>query len=151
MFRNDPVSAVRATGYPILGIMAAFPIACFSCALMTDIAYTITADMLWADFSAWLLAAGMFMAVLAAIAGFVDIVANRGLRAHPRIWLCVAGSLVVLILGLFDNLVHSRDAWTSVVPTGLALSAVTVIIMLVTAWAGFERPGPGTRLPEIRR
>jgi uncharacterized membrane protein len=46
------------------------------------------------------------------------------------------GSLLVLTLGLFNNLVHSRDAWTSVVPAGLALSAATVTVMLVTVWLG---------------
>jgi uncharacterized membrane protein len=32
--------------------------------------------------------------------------------------------------------VHSRDAWTSVVPTGLILSAATVVILMITAWLG---------------
>jgi uncharacterized membrane protein len=32
--------------------------------------------------------------------------------------------------------VHSRDAWTSVVPWGLALSAATVLILMFTAWMG---------------
>jgi uncharacterized membrane protein len=44
------------------------------------------------------------------------------------------GSLLVLILGLFNNFVHSRDAWTSVVPLGLELSAATVVVMLITIW-----------------
>jgi uncharacterized membrane protein len=104
--------------------------------LVTDIVYALTADMIWADFSAWLLAAGMLMGVLAAIVGLVDLAANRRVRPQRRPWLLVIGSLLVLILGLFDSLIHSRDAWTSVVPTGLALSAITVIVMLITIWFG---------------
>jgi len=42
----------------------------------------------------------------------------------------------VLVLAFFNNLVHSRDAWTSVVPTGLILSALTVAVMIVTAALG---------------
>jgi uncharacterized membrane protein len=38
------------------------------------------------------------------------------------------------VIALFNNFVHSRDAWTSVVPVGLELSALTVFVMLVTAW-----------------
>ena len=132
-------SMVRITGHPILYILVSFPIACFSATLLTDIAYASTADIMWADFSAWLLAIGMFFGVLAAIAGIVDVVANRRIRPPRQAWPVAFGSLVVLILGFFDNLVHSRDAWTSVVPAGLALSAVTVIVMLITAWLGSAR------------
>jgi uncharacterized membrane protein len=136
MNSDNPGSRARIAGHPILRILVSFPIAFFSGALATDIAYAQTADMMWADFSTWLLAAGIFMGVLAAIAGLVNVMANRRVRAQRQVWPLVIGSLLVLILAFFDNLVHSRDAWTSIVPTGLALSAVTVIVMLVTAWLG---------------
>jgi uncharacterized membrane protein len=136
MNSDIPRSAARIPGHPIPRLLVSFPIACFSGALVTDTLYAFTADMLWADFSDWLLAVGMLMAVLAAIAGLVDLVAHRHLRPQRHIWLVILGSLIVLGLGFLDNLVHSRDAWTSVVPFGLALSAVTVIVMLVTAWIG---------------
>ncbi len=143
-----------SAGYPILRILASFPIACFSGTLVTDIAYARTADMMWADFSAWLLAAGMFTAVLAAIVGVGDIVFNRRLRAQRNVWPVVIGSALVLVLGFFDNLVHSRDAWTSVVPSGLALSAITVVVMLTTVWlasAIVDRPGAGARSSGVRQ
>jgi len=34
-------------------------------------------------------------------------------------------------------LIHTRDAWTSVVPWGLALSTITVLILLFTGWMGW--------------
>ena len=129
-------SSARIGGHPILRILVSFPIACFSGALVTDIAYALTADMMWADFSAWLLAAGMFFGVLSAIAGFVHILTNRRVWAPRAALTLVIGSLLVLILAAFNNLVHSRDAWTSVVPFGLALSAITVVVMLITVWFG---------------
>jgi uncharacterized membrane protein len=126
MARND--------GHPILRILASFPIACFTCALLTDIAYVRTTNIMWTDFSAWLLAAGMAGGVVAAIVGLVSLLANRRGRAQWSVWPIVLGSLLVLIIALFNNLVHSRDAWTSVMPTGLALSVVTVLVMLATVW-----------------
>jgi uncharacterized membrane protein len=42
----------------------------------------------------------------------------------------------VLLLSVFNVLIHSRDAWTSVVPTGLILSAAVVFILLFTGWIG---------------
>ncbi len=55
------------------------------------------------------------------------------------------GNLIVLVLALFDEFVHSRDAWTSVVPTGLILSALIVIVMLVTTWLGYSLVYPPRR------
>jgi uncharacterized membrane protein len=151
---EDPKSTARIARQSILRILVSFPIACFTGTLITDIAYALTADIMWADFSAWLLAAGLFASVLAAIGGVVDVVANRRVRSQRRMWPVVIGSLLVLILALFDNLVHTRDAWTSVLPAGLALSAVTVVVMLITAWFGFAMPyrqGVGVQYPGVRQ
>lgn len=115
-------------------VLAAFPIACFTCTLVTDFAYTQTADVMWADFSEWLLAAGMAGGVIAGIAGLVHLALTRRTRGPQPVWPAVLGSVLVLIVALFNNLVHSRDAWTSVVPTGIGLSALTVVFMLVTLW-----------------
>jgi uncharacterized membrane protein len=134
-----PRSTARMGGHPILLVLASFPIACFSCALATDIAYARTANMMWADFSAWLLAVGILMGVLAAIVGLVALIARRRGSARVPALPVAIGSAVVLILAFFDNLVHSRDAWTSVVPAGLALSLVTVVVMLITVWIGAAR------------
>jgi uncharacterized membrane protein len=129
--RSDVVDVpVSGRAHPILLVLASFPIACFTSALVTDLAYAQTANIMWADFSDWLLALGMAGGVLAAIAGLVDLIANRRRHVLP----VVIGSLVALALALLNNFVHSRDAWTSVVPTGLALSALTVLVVLITAW-----------------
>ena len=131
--------AVPVARHPVFNLLVAFPIACFTAALLTDAAYAQTANMLWADFSAWALALGLVMGVLAAIAGLVGLIANRRLsRPHPVLPL-VLGGLVTLVLAAVNNMVHSRDAWTSVVPYGLLLSALTVVVMIVTAWLGAPR------------
>ena len=48
------------------------------------------------------------------------------------------GNLVVLVLAFFNNPIHTRDGWTSVVPTGLILSLVTVLILPITGWLGWS-------------
>jgi uncharacterized membrane protein len=127
-------STTRRAGQPILRIFASFPIACFVCALLTDLAYVQTANVMWTDFSSWLLAVGMAGGVVAAIAGLVVWLAHRRDRAQRPVWTVMLGSLLVLVIAFINNLVHSRDAWTSVMPAGLALSFVTVLLMLATVW-----------------
>lgn len=116
----------------VVALLAPVPMVCFSGALLTDIAYLQSAEMQWANFSAWLLLFGMVFGGLAAVAAAILVVRRRtGRESDVRVR--IVGSIVVLILALFNNFVHSRDAWTSVVPTGLTLSALTVLAMIVTA------------------
>jgi uncharacterized membrane protein len=122
---------------PIHPMLIPFPIACFVGALLTDLTYWGTAEMMWADFSAWLLAAGLVLGVLAAIAGLIDFVVRPAIRAQGAAWPHAIGNLVVLVLALLNTMVHSRDAWTSVVPLGLILSAATVAVLLFTGWMGW--------------
>ena len=129
-----PESMTRSSGHPILRLLAAFPIACFTCALFTDLAYVQTENVMWVDFSDWLLAVGMAGGVVAAVAGLLSLVVNRRRHTQRFSWSVALGSLVVLVIALFNNFIHSRDAWTSVMPTGLALSAATVLAVLATAW-----------------
>jgi uncharacterized membrane protein len=133
---DQPASTARVAGHPIHPMLVPFPIVCFIGALATDIAFASTANMMWANFSTWLLAAGLILGLLAALAGLVDFLSNRLVRAQRPAWPHFIGNVIVLLLALFNNFVHSRDAWTSVVPTGLILSALTVVVMLVTAWLG---------------
>ena len=134
-------ATTRTRGYPILHILVAFPIACFTGALATDITYMQSADIVWADFSAWLLAVGLLGAVLAAILGLLSLLTRRRDPTARPLWPILLGSLLVLAIAFLNNLVHSRDGWTAVMPQGLILSAVTVVIMLVTAWLAFT-PNP---------
>ncbi len=113
------------------------PIVCFVGALLTDIVYYATAEILWADFSAWLLVVGVIMGVLAAIAGLIDFLGNRMIRTQMPAWPHLIGSVVVLVLAFFNALIHTRDAWTSVMPIGLVLSIITVLILPVTGWIGW--------------
>ena len=137
---NEPT--LRATAqiakHPIHPMLIPVPIVCFIGALVTDIAYAVTAEMMYADFSAWLLFAGIIFGVLAAIAGFIDFLGNRLTRQKAPARPHLIGNLVVLVLAFFNNMIHTRDAWTSVMPAGLILSIVTVLILPLTGWLGWE-------------
>ena len=135
MYTHSLAPPGLSTGFPLLRILSAFPLACFSGALVTDLAYAGTADMIWADFSAWLLAFGMVLGGVAAVVGLVDLARHRRWLPLTRVWPVVLGSVLALGLGLLDSLVHSRDAWTSVMPGGLILSALTMIVAVATGLA----------------
>lgn len=138
MRHDNPPSTAKIFGHPIHPMLVPLPIASFIGAWITDIVYWRTADMQWANFSVWLLTAGLIFGGLAAVAGMVDYFASDRVRsirgAKHHMW----GNIVVMVLSLINVFIHSRDAYTSVVPTGLILSTIVVAILGVTAWLGGE-------------
>jgi uncharacterized membrane protein len=137
-YDDDLRPTAQIAKHPIHPMLVPFPIACFVGTLVTDIAYSVTAQMMWADFSAWLLVVGVVMGVLAAVAGLIDFLGNRLIRAQRPAWPHVLGNILVIVLSIFNALVHTRDAWTSVMPTGLILSVIVVLILPVTGWLGWS-------------
>jgi uncharacterized membrane protein len=130
-----PTAAIG--GVPIHAMLVPFPIACFTGALLTDITYSNSPQVQWANFSQWLLAAGFIIGLIAAIFGLIDFLAAG--RVRPRIgWFHLLGNAIVLVLALINNFIHSRDGWTGVMPTGLALSVITVLLMIVTGFLGWR-------------
>jgi uncharacterized membrane protein len=92
----------------------------------------------WADFSAWLVTVGVIMGWLAAIVGLIDFLGDQLIREQAPAWPHAIGNAVVLVLATLNMLVHTRDAWTSVVPWGLVLSAAVVLILLFTGRMGWS-------------
>jgi len=150
MLSADPRS-VSLGGRPVHAMLVPIPIVCFVDTLITDIVYWQTAAMLWADMSAWLLLVGLIVSLFAAPAGMIDFFGDPRIRKLRAAWIHGAGNVTALILSIFNCLIHTRDAYTSVVPSGLILSALVVLILLVTGWNGWAlvyRHGVGVRQRE---
>lgn len=142
-----PRSTASIFGHPIHAMLVPFPIACFIGALLTDIAYAKSANVQWANFSIWLITAGLVMGGLAALAGITDFAGDPKIRRIGAAWAHGLINIAVWVIELFNAFVHSRDGWTSVVPTGITLSAVAVALLAVSGWLGGSlvyRHGVGT-------
>jgi uncharacterized membrane protein len=121
-------------GEPIHPTLVSFAIAYFTAALVTDLAYWQTAAVLWETFSDWLITAGLVTTGLAVVAFVIDLVLGK--RSRALAWPHAVGYALAVLLSLLNAFVHSRDGYTAVVPTGLALSGLVVVILLITGWAG---------------
>jgi uncharacterized membrane protein len=144
----NPRSTASLRGHPIHAMLVPIPIVCFVATLFTDIVYWQTAAMLWADMSSWLLAIGLIVSIFVVSAGLIDFFGDHRIRELRSAWIHVIGNVVALVLSIFNAFIHTRDAYTSVVPTGLILSALVVLILLVTGWNGWSmvyRHGVGVR------
>src|SRR5437868_13764627 len=79
--------AAKPRGRPIDKMLVSFSAAYFVGALVTDLAYWQVPDVVWERFSLCLIAAGLVMAGLAAIAYAIDLTGGRQIDrpAWPRI------------------------------------------------------------------
>jgi uncharacterized membrane protein len=146
-----PRSTVTLGGLPLYALLVPLPIVCFVATLITDIVYWQTAAMLWADMSAWLLLAGLIVSLVAAPVGLIDFFGDARIRELRAARIHGVGYVAALILSIFNCLIHTRDAYTSVVPSGLILSTLTAVILMVSSWNGWilvYRHGVGVRQAE---
>jgi len=128
MNASSTIHTISRPGWSLRRLLASFAAACFIGAFLTDLTYAKSMNFIWANFSAWLLAFGMIMSGLAIAAVVLAAVVRK--RSTPVIE--IVGGALVTALSLFNNFVHSRDGYTSVVPLGLTLSAIVVAIIVVT-------------------
>jgi uncharacterized membrane protein len=103
-------------------------------AFATDIMYSKTSLMQWSNASEWLIAVGLIFALVAAIVLLVEVLIGR---ARPISWINFLLLTAAALLSLLNAFVHSRDAWTSVVPQGIWLSGIVALLLLIVAVRGW--------------
>jgi uncharacterized membrane protein len=101
----------------------------------TDYTYYTTALWQWANFSAWLITAGLIVTLIAVILLLIDFATGRAGRLNTGSFILVTAAA---LLSLVNAFVHNRDAWTSVVPQGILLSAVSTILLLIAGARGWS-------------
>jgi uncharacterized membrane protein len=143
-----PRSTARIGTHPIHPMLIPFPIAFLVGALVTDLIFTQSGgDAFWARAGTYLLGAGIVMALLAAVFGFIDFFGSRRIRDLSHAWQHMFGNLLAVVVAAVNFLLRLGNEADTIPPLGLLLSAVTVAILLFTGWRGGDlvyRHGVGT-------
>ncbi len=117
-------------------LIGGFAAACFVGALVTDIVYAQAPEFMWVTFSVWLITVGLIVAGVAALVGLIDRIVHHRLGALGSRWPYLVGFAAVVVVSIVNAFVHSRDAYQAVVPEGIALSALAVLLLVLTAIVG---------------
>jgi uncharacterized membrane protein len=104
-------------------------------ALITDYTYYTTTLWQWANFSAWLITAGLMLMLLAVFPLLISFATGRAIRLNTTSFILVTAAD---LLSLVNAFVHTRDAWSSVVPQGILLSAVSTILLVIAGAQGWS-------------
>jgi uncharacterized membrane protein len=116
MLSSNPRSTASLFGHPIHAMLVPIPITCFIGTFISDLVYWQTAAMQWANISAWLLSVGLIVSIFVAATGIIDFFGDRRIRTLRPAWIHALGNVTVVVLSIFNVFIHSRDAYTSVVP-----------------------------------
>ena len=114
----------------IYRLLNPIPFGFFVAALIFDIIYANTAEIMWVKSASWLLAIGLLFAVIPRLINLVQvwITSRRFATRSDRLdfWL----NLFAIVAAIFNTFVHTRDAY-AVVPTSVWLSLCTVILLSI--------------------
>jgi uncharacterized membrane protein len=139
MVSINPKSTARIGGHPIHPMLVPFPIAFFVATLLADIVFWRTGNSGWAVAAMWLLGAGLVGAALAALAGWIDFLSDTRIRALAHAWLHAIGNVTAVVISLISFYFrYMNGAEAGAQPTGIWLSLVVVVLLLVTGWLGGE-------------
>ncbi len=123
--------------HPLHAVLLSGSFALYLGALLSDIAYAKTFHIQWSNFASWLIVGGLIFSSIALVFAIADLC-----RAHRRVS-GVAAYVVLLVaswaVGLFNALMHARDAW-AMMPGGLILSIAGTILIALATWLGFRTP-----------
>jgi len=124
---------------PLIGMGAGLLIAVF----LTDELYRRSLLFQWSNFSMWLILGGLFVAFFGAAALIAD--ALRG-AVGAFSWIRFAGFTVAALLSILNAFVHTRDAYTAVMPLGWTISLIVAVILIVLGCSGWSlRAAPRPR------
>lgn len=136
--REGVESTAAVGGHPIHPMLIPFPIAFLVGGFVTDLAYWYTLSAFWAHFSLWLIGAGFVTGIIAAAFGLIDFFTIERAREHSAGWIHFVGNAVVLVLAFITLLLRTADVEGAVLPSGLIVSAVITLLLVVTGWYGGE-------------
>ncbi len=126
-----PVKPLRLIYPAAIGAGAAMLIGAF----ITDLIYWNTLLFQWENFSVWLITLGLILAGVAVFILLFEAIGGVGTRID---WVRFALVAAAALLSLLNVFIHSRDAYTAVVPQGLILSAIVTVLLVIVGVRGWS-------------
>ena len=114
----------------LYGLFNPIPFGFFVAALIFDIIYFRSGEVLWNKGAAWLLAFGLLFAIVPRLINLVQVwlTSRQWATRADRLdfWL----NLVAIVAAILNAFVHSRDAYATM-PAGVWLSVCTVALLSI--------------------
>ena len=134
--RTGVISTVSIGKHPLHPAIVDFPIAFLCAALVTDLLFWRTGQSQWAEFSFWLILAGWILGGLGVITGLIDFLTLQPARALTSGWLHFILADLAIFMTTFNLMSRLYDRQEKIVFTGLGMSALVALALLITGYLG---------------
>jgi len=112
----------------VFDLLNPIPFGFFVGALIFDVVYTQSTNVMWFKSAAWLIAIGLVFAILPRFINLAQVWFGRARPAPFRVKAAFWLHLLAIVAAIVNAFVHSRDAY-AIVPEGVLLSVLTVLLM----------------------
>jgi uncharacterized membrane protein len=131
----------RIAGHPIHPMLVAFPIALYTGTVVALIVHASTHDPFWYHLAMWANLAGIVMAGVAAVPGFIDLVGIRGHHRPLTTGLRHASfNILALVLFACSTAILWRNYYTGRVledTAPLTLAVIGLVSTVIAGWFGW--------------
>jgi uncharacterized membrane protein len=138
------LSKVRIQGHPIHPMLIAFPVAMYVATAVTLIVFAATRDAFWFRAAYWTNLAGVVMAAVAAVPGFIDFLyLPRRSRARSTGIVHAVLNVSALIVFVISVILLGRSLYDRTAPSfafvaPLVLSLIGCSITVAAGWFGWK-------------
>jgi uncharacterized membrane protein len=127
-----------AAGQSIQELLLPFPIAFLIGTLATDVVFALTGQPVWSRVSLCLLCVGLAVGIVCVICGLANLAVPRRRREQRVAWIQFPGIELAVLLTIINVALRVGDPAAAVSRTGLMLSTVVTIVLVVAGWSGGE-------------
>jgi uncharacterized membrane protein len=127
--RAETRSTAFRPGLALFSLLDPIPFGFFVAAMIFDIIYSKSGDILWIKSAAWLVSLGLIFAIIPRLINLYYVWFSKHRTARPVklvFWL----NVLAIITALINAFVHSRDAYAAI-PEAVWLSIATVVLIAI--------------------
>jgi uncharacterized membrane protein len=135
VLRLDVGSAVALVGHPIHVMLVHFPVAFVVATFGIDVLYWWSGDEFWVRAGLWSAGMAFWSGLLASVVGTGELLLVRGIRMLEASWSHAVAAMTLLAMAAANWGVRLLDP-ASVLPHGLALSAISSVMVGFAGWHG---------------
>ena len=122
--------------HPIHPMLIVFPIGLWVFSFVCDVVFRITQLPLWSDIAFYTMAGGIIGAILAALPGFIDMLAIRDPQPRKIAWTHMVLNLLAVVLFAVNLYLRTMSDAGATIPFVLLL--IGVCVLAVSGWLGGE-------------
>ena len=114
----------------IYNLLNPVPYGCFIAALIFDIIYIYSTDVMWGKSASWLILFGLLFAIIPRLINLFQVWVGAAWPQLSAVKIHFWLNLLAIVAAILNSFVHSRDAY-AIAPQNVIWSAITVACLVI--------------------